>query len=80
MSHRRTEVAHLHVGQEFIDRSDIPHVVIGFKFSHNSPAWVTVLTDMRPNGIDMQTTEMVWAAAAPHWLVRPGTDGCEDYA
>ena len=63
MSHRRTEVAHLHVGQEFVDSSDIPHVITGFKFGFDTPGWVTVLTDLRPNGIDMQTTDLVWVAS-----------------
>jgi len=58
----RREVAHLCVGQEFVDSSDIPHVVTGFEF-HNTPGTVTVLTDLYPNGIFFRTTDLVWAVA-----------------
>ena len=60
--YRRTEVARLHVGDEFVDASDIPHIVTGFTF-HRSPASVTVHTDMYPNGRDMTTTDLVWRLA-----------------
>jgi hypothetical protein len=60
MSYQATEVAHLHVGQEFIDRNDFPHVVQGFTFWHDNPGIVTVITDLLPLGMVMDTTTLVW--------------------
>ena len=36
--YRRTEVAHLHVGQEFVDSSDIPHVIPASSSASTPPA------------------------------------------
>ena len=58
----KREVARLHVGDEFVDRNDFPHVVTGFTFA-KSPAVVTVHTDLYPLGIMLTTTDQVWVVA-----------------
>lgn len=55
----KREVAHLTVGDEFVDAADITNVVTGFTFG-TSPAFVTVHTDLYPAGRDMRTTDVVW--------------------
>lgn len=62
MTYSRTEIAHLRVGDEFIDANDIPHIVTGFSF-HDAPGIVTVHSDQRPAGITYGTTVLVWRAA-----------------
>jgi hypothetical protein len=58
----KREVAHLTVGCEFVDAADMPNVVTGFTFGQ-SPAVVTVHTDLYPAGRDMLTTALVWTVA-----------------
>ena len=58
----KREVAHLTVGSEFVDAADMPNVVTAFTFGQ-SPAVVTVHTDLYPAGRDMLTTALVWVVA-----------------
>lgn len=61
-TYKRTEVAHLTEGTEFIDANDHPNVVTGFTF-HDSPGTVTVHTNLYPTGVFHRTTDLVWVQA-----------------
>jgi hypothetical protein len=62
--YKLTEIAHLRVGSEFIDRNDIPHIVTGFTFWPDNPGLVTVLTDQLPLGCVYDTVALVYVAVA----------------